>query len=180
MKMLIQTKPRDSHRHRITFVIRLIDLFANKTMLCSGDLFLRCFTAADQQLFDGGWGDFFINCAALLPCDQISNAHYLEQRLRFVRESGETLFPHEYIDAFRQFAEQIVDSGEDFAVAGFAVSRVQMAQALNLNVFTLITLNGKARTAQRQIGRQNPKRVRRSRRFGLAHDQPRRRTLRAE
>lgn len=149
-------------------------------MLCGGDLFLGCFTAAGKQLFDGGWGDFFIDCAAFLPCCQISNAHYLEQRLRFVRESGKALFPHEYVDAFRLFTEQIVDGGEDFAMAGFAVSSVQVAQALNLNVFTLIPLNGKARTAQRQIGRQNPQRVRRSRQLGLAHDRPRKQTSRAE
>ena len=149
-------------------------------MLRSGNLFFRCFATADQQLFDGGWGDFFINCAAFLPCSQVSNAHYLEQRLRLVRKSGETLFPHEHVDVFRLFAEQIVDGGEDFAVAGFAVSCVQMAQALNLDAAVLVSLNGKARTAQRQISRQNPQRFRRSRRFGLAHDQPRRRTLRAE
>ena len=125
-------------------------------MLCSGDLFFRCLSTAGQQLFDGGWSDFFIDCAALLPRCQISDAHRLEQCLRLVRKSGKTLFPHEYVDPHRQFAEQIVDGGEDFAMAGFAVSRVQMAQALNLNVSTLITLNGKARTAQRQISRQNP------------------------
>ena len=173
-------QPRNSYRYRVAFVICLIDLFADKTLLCGGDLFLGCFATADQQLFDGGWGDFFIDRAALLPCNQISDAHYLEQRLRLVRESGEPLFPHEYIDVCGQFAEQIVDGGEDFAMTGFAVSRVQMAQTLNLNVFTLIPLNGKARTAQRQIGRQNPQRVRRNRRFGLAHDQPRRQTSRAE
>ena len=145
-----------SYRYCVAFVISLIDLFADKTMLCSGNLFLGCFTAADQQLFDGGWGDFFINCAALLPCRQIGDAYHLEQRLRLVRESGETLFPHEHVDVLRLFAEQIVDGGEDFAVAGFAVSCVQMVQALNLNDSSLVSLNGKARTAQRQISRQNP------------------------
>ncbi len=138
----------DSHCYRVTFVIGLIILFAGEAMLCGGDLFLGCFTAAGKQLFDGGWSDFFICCAAFLPCDQISNAYYLEQRLRLVRESGETLFPHEHVDIFRPFAEQIVDGGEDFAMTGFAVSRVQMAQTLNLNVFTLIPLNGKARTSK--------------------------------
>lgn len=125
-------------------------------MLCGGDLFLGCFATADQQLFDSRRRDFFIGRATLLPCDQIGDAHHLEQRLRLVRESGEALFPHEDVNASRLFAEQIVDGGEDFAVTGFAVSCVQMAQALNLNVFTLIQLNGKARTAQRQISRQNP------------------------
>ena len=125
-------------------------------MLYGGDLFLRCFPAADQQLFDGGWSDFFIDGAAFLPRCQIGDAYYLEQRLRFVRKSGETLFPHEHVDVLRLFAEQIVYGGEDFAMAGFAVSRVQVAQTLNLNVSTLIQLNGKARTAQRQISRQNP------------------------
>ena len=149
-------QPRNSYRYRVAFVISLIDLFADKTLLCGGDFFFRCLSTADQQLFDGGWSDFFIDRAALLPCNQISDAHYLEQRLRLVRESGEPLFPHEYVDPYRQFAEQIVDGGEDFAMTGFAVARVQMAQALNLNVSTLIQLNGKARTAQRQIGRQNP------------------------
>ena len=163
-------QPRNSYRYRVAFVISLIDLFADKTMLCSGDLFFRCFPAARQQLFDGSRRNFFIDSAAFLPCSQVSNAHYLEQRLRFVRESREALFPHEDVDIFRPFAEQIVDSGEVFAVAGFAVSRVQMAQALNLNVSTLIPLNGKARTAQRQIGRQNPQRFMRSSRFGLVHD----------
>ena len=67
----------------------------------SGDILLGCLATADQQLFDGGWGDFFINCAAFLPCCQISDAHYLEQRLRFVRESGEPFFPHEHVDVFR-------------------------------------------------------------------------------
>ena len=139
--------PGDAYCHRVAFVVCLIALFADKALLCGGDLFLGCLPTADQQLFDSGWRDFFICCAAFLPCDQISNAYYLEQRLRFVRESGEALFPHEYVDAFRPFAEQIVDGGEDFAMTGFAVSRVQMAQTLNLNVFTLIPLNGKARTA---------------------------------
>ena len=125
-------------------------------MLRSGNLFLGCFSTADQQLFDGGRCDFFVDCAALLPCCQISDAYYLEQRLRFVRESREALFPHEDVDIFRPFTEQIVDGGEDFAMTSFAVSRVQMAQTLNLNVFTLIPLNGKARTSKRQIGRQNP------------------------
>ena len=96
-------------------------------MLCSGNLFFRRFSTASQQLFDSGWSDFFICCAAFLPRDQISNAYYLEQRLCLVRESGEALFPHEDVDTHRQFAEQIVDGREDFAVAGFAVSRVQVA-----------------------------------------------------
>ena len=148
--------PGDAYCHRIAFIIRLIDLFADKTMLCGGNFFFRCFSTASQQLFDGGWSNFFINCAAFLPCCQIGDAHYLEQRLCLVRKSGETLFPHEYVDPHRQFAEQIVDGGEDFAMAGFAVSRVQMAQAHDLNVSTLIPLTGKARTAQRQISRQNP------------------------
>lgn len=156
-------QPRDSHRHCVTFVISLIDLFADKTLLCGGNFFFRCFSTADQQLFDSGWSDFFVDGAAFLPRSQVSNAHYLEQRLRLVRESGEPLFPHEDVDVHRQFAEQIVDGGEDFAMAGFAVSRVQMAQALNLNISTLIPLNRKARTTQRQIGRQNPQRFMRSR-----------------
>ena len=105
----------------------MIDLFADKTLLCGGDFFFRCLSTADQQLFDSRRRDFFINCAALLPCDQIGNAYNLEQRLCLVRESGEALFPHEDVNAFRLFAEQVVDGGEDFAVTGFAVSRVQMA-----------------------------------------------------
>ena len=120
-------QPRNSYRYRVAFVISLIDLFADKTLLCGGDFFFRCLSTADQQLFDSRRRDFFINCAALLPCDQIGNAYNLEQRLCLVRESGETLFPHEYVDPHRQFAEQIVDGGEDFAMAGFAVSRVQVA-----------------------------------------------------
>ena len=118
-------------------------------MLYSGNILLRCLPTADQQLFDGGWSNFFVDCAAFLPCCQIGDTHYLEQRLRLVRESGKSLFPHEHVDVCGQAAEQIVDGGEDFAMAGFAVSCVQMAQALNLNVSTLIQLNGKARTAQR-------------------------------
>ena len=94
-------QPGDAYCHRVAFVVRLIDLFADKTMLCSGDILLGCLPTAGKQLFDGGWGDFFINCAVLLPCDQISNAHHLEQRLRFVRESGEPFFPHEHVDVFR-------------------------------------------------------------------------------
>ena len=173
-------QPSKPYRYRIAFVVRLIDPFADKTMLCGGDFFLRCFSIADQQLFDGGWSDFFVDCAAFLPCCQIGDAYHFEQCLRLVRESGETLFPHEYIDAFRLFAEQLVDGGEDFAVAGFAVSCVQMVKALDLDDSILVLLNGKARTTKRQIGRQNPQRFRRSRQFGLAHDRPRRRTLRAE
>lgn len=96
-------------------------------MLYSGNLLLGCLPTTDQQLFDGGWSNFFVDCAALLPCNQISDAHYLEQRLRLVRESGETLFPHEHVDVFRLFAEQIVDGGKNSTVAGFTVSRVQMA-----------------------------------------------------
>ncbi len=149
-------QPGDAYCRRVAFVARLIDLFADKTMLYGGNLFLGCFAAAGKQLFDSGWSDFFVDCAAFLPRCQIGDAYHLEQCLRFVRESRETLFPHEHIDVFRLFAEQIVDGGEDFAMAGFAVSRVQMAQTLNLNVFTLIPLNGKARTSKRQIGRQNP------------------------
>lgn len=117
----------DSHRCCVAFVVRLIILFADKALLCGGDLFFRCFTAADQQLFDGRWSNFFIDGAAFLPRCQIGDAHHLEQRLRLVRESGEALFPHEDVNAFRLFAEQVVDGGEDFAVTGFAVSRVQMA-----------------------------------------------------
>ena len=117
----------DSHCYRVTFVIGLIILFAGEAMLCGGDLFLGCFTAAGKQLFDGGWSNFFIDGAAFLPRCQISDTHYIEQRLCLVRESGETLFPHEHIDAFRLFAEQIVDGGENFAVADLAVSRIQMA-----------------------------------------------------
>lgn len=155
-ELLLRLKqPSKPYRRCIAFIIRLIDLFADKTLLCGGDFFFRCLSTADQQLFDSGWSDFFIDCAAFLPCCQISNAYYLEQRLCFVRESGETLFPHEYVDAFRVFAEQIVDGGENFAMASFAASRVQMAQALDLDDSTLITLNRKARTAKRQIRRQN-------------------------
>lgn len=142
-------QPGDAYRCRVAFVISLIDLFADKAMLCGGNLFFRCLSTADQQLFDGGWSNFFVDCAAFLPCGQIGDAYHLEQRLRFVRESRETLFPHEHVDTRRQFAEQIVDGGENFAMAGFAVSRVQMAQTLNLNVSTLIPLNGKARTSKR-------------------------------
>ena len=89
--------------------------------------FLGCLPTTDQQLFDGGWSDFFIDRAAFLPCCQIGDAHYLEQRLRLVREPGEPLFPHEHVDTHGQFTKQIVDGVEDFAVAGFAVSRVQVA-----------------------------------------------------
>ena len=149
-------QPGDAYCHRVAFVIRLIILVTDKALLCSGDILLGCFPTADQQLFDGGWSDFFVDGAAFLPCSQISDAHYLEQCLRLVRESGKTFFPHEHVDIFRPFTEQIVDGGEDFAMTSFAVSRVQMAQTLNLNVFTLIPLNGKARTSKRQIGRQNP------------------------
>lgn len=96
-------------------------------MLCSGDLFLGRLPTTDQQLFDGGWSNFFVDCTAFLPCCQISDAHYLEQRLRLVRESGEPLFSHEHVDVFRLFAEQIVDGVKNSAVAGFAGSRVQVA-----------------------------------------------------
>ena len=120
-------QPGDAYCRRVAFVIRLIILFADKALLCSGDLFFRCFPAADQQLFYGRWSNFFVDCTAFLPCRQIGDAYHLEQCLRLVRESGEALFPHEHVDVFRLFAEQIVDGGEDFAVAGFAVSRVQVA-----------------------------------------------------
>ena len=120
-------QPSKPHCRCITFVVRLIDLFADKTLLCSGDLFLGRLPTTDQQLFDGGWSNFFVDCAAFLPCCQIGDAHYLEQCLRLVRESGEPLFPHEHVDVFRLFAEQIVDGGEDFAVASLAVSCIQMA-----------------------------------------------------
>ena len=119
-------QPSKPHCRCITFIVRLIDLFADKAMLYSGNLLLGCLPTADQQLFDSGWSDFFIDGAAFLPCCQIGDAHYLEQRLRLVRESGKPLFPHEHVDIFRPFAEQLVDGGEDFAVAGFAVSRIQM------------------------------------------------------
>lgn len=94
-------QPGDAYCHRVAFIIRLIDLFADKTMLYGGNLLLGCLATADQQLFDGGWSDFFVDGAAFLPCSQISDAHYLEQRLRFVRESGEPFFPHEHVDVFR-------------------------------------------------------------------------------
>ena len=134
----------------------MVSLLTDKTVLRCCDLCLGCFAASGQQLFDGRRGDFLVDGAAFLPRRQIGNTCCLEQRLRFVREAKEPLFPHEDVNAFRLFAEQVVDGGEDFAVTGFAVSCVQMAQALNLNVSTLIPLNGKARTAQRQISRQNP------------------------
>jgi len=120
-------QPCDSHRHCVAFVVCLIDVFADKAMLYSGNLLLGCLPTADQQLFDSGWSDFFVDGAALLPCCQIGDTYHFEQCLRLVRESGETLFPHEYVDTIRHFAEQVVDSGEDFAVASFAVSRIQMA-----------------------------------------------------
>lgn len=120
-------QPSKPYRRCIAFIIRLIDLLADKTMLCSGDLFLGRLPTTDQQLFDGGWSNFFVDCTAFLPCCQISDAHYLEQRLRLVRESGEPLFPHEHVDVFRLFAEQIVDGVKNSAVAGFAGSRVQVA-----------------------------------------------------
>ena len=148
-------QPGDAYCRRVAFVVRLIDLFADKTMLYGGNLFLGCFAAAGKQLFDGSRRNFFIDGAAFLPRCQIGDAYHLEQCLRLVRESGEALFPHEHVDVFRLFAEQIVDGGENFAMAGFAVSCVQMAQALNLNDSSLVSLNGKARTAQRQISRQN-------------------------
>ena len=124
--LLSSKQPSKPHCRCITFIVRLIDLFADKAMLYSGNLLLGCLPTADQQLFDSGWSDFFIDGAAFLPCCQIGDAHYLEQRLRLVRESGKPLFPHEHVDIFRPFAEQLVDGGEDFAVAGFAVSRIQM------------------------------------------------------
>ena len=99
--LLSSKQPGDAYRCRVAFVISLIDLFADKALLCSGDILLGCFPTADQQLFDGGWSDFFVDGAAFLPCSQISDAHYLEQRLRFVRESGEPFFPHEHVDVFR-------------------------------------------------------------------------------
>lgn len=142
-------QPSKPYRHRIAFVVRLIDLSADKTTLCGGSLLLGCLSSTDQQLFDGGWSNLFVDGAAFLPCCQIGDTHYLEQRLRFVRESGEPFFPHEHVDVFRLFAEQIVDGGEDFAVAGFAVSRIQMAHALDLDDSILVSLNCQARTAQR-------------------------------
>ena len=145
----------DSHRHRVAFVIGLIILFADKALLCSGNLFLGCFAAAGKQLIDSGWSDFFVDCAAFLPRCQISDAYHFEQRLRLVRKSRETLFPHEYVNPGRLFAEQLVNGGENFAMGGLAASRVQVAQALDSDDAVLISLNGKARTAQRQIGRQN-------------------------
>lgn len=127
-ELLLRLKqPSKPYRRCIAFIICLIDLFADKTLLCSGNLFLGCLPTTDQQLFDGGWSDFFIDRAAFLPCCQIGDAHYLEQRLRLVREPGEPLFPHEHVDTHGQFTKQIVDGVEDFAVAGFAVSRVQVA-----------------------------------------------------
>ena len=127
-ELLLRLKqPSKPYRRCIAFIIRLIDVFADKAMLYSGNLLLGCLPTADQQLFYGGWSDFFVDCAALLPCDQIGDAHHLEQRLRLVREPGEPLFPHEHVDTHGQFTKQIVDGVEDFAVAGFAVSRVQVA-----------------------------------------------------
>ena len=69
-------QPGDAYRYRVAFVVRLIILFADKTMLCGGDILLGCLAAASQQLFDGGWSNFFIDCAAFLPCRQISEASY--------------------------------------------------------------------------------------------------------
>ena len=97
-------QPGDAYRYCVAFVIRLIDLFADKTMLYGGNLLFGCLAAADQQLFYGRWSNFFVDCTAFLPCCQISDAYHFEQRLRFVRESRETLFPHEHIDVFRLFA----------------------------------------------------------------------------
>ena len=48
-------QPGDAYCHCVAFVICLIDLFADKTMLRSGNLFLGCFSTADQQLFDSGY-----------------------------------------------------------------------------------------------------------------------------
>ena len=142
-------QPGDAYCHRVAFVVRLIDLLADKTMRCGGDILLGCLPTAGKQLFDSGWSDFFINCAAFLPCCQIGDAYYFEQRLRFVREAREPLFPHEYVNPGRLFAEQLVNGGENFAVVGLAASRVQVAQALDSDDAVLISLNGKARTAQR-------------------------------
>ena len=65
-----------SYRYCVAFVVGLIILFADKTMLCGGDLFLGCFAAAGKQLFDSGWSDFFVDCTAFLPCRQIGDASY--------------------------------------------------------------------------------------------------------
>lgn len=105
-ELLLRLKqPSKPYRRCIAFIIRLIDVFADKAMLYSGNLLLGCLPTTDQQLFDGGWSDFFIDGAAFLPRCQIGDAYNLEQRLCLVRKSGETLFPHEYVDPHRQFAE---------------------------------------------------------------------------
>ena len=93
-ELLLRLKqPSKPYRRCIAFIICLIDLFADKTLLCSGNLFLGCLPTTDQQLFDGGWSDFFIDRAAFLPCCQIGDAHYLEQRLRLRAGTGRTPFP---------------------------------------------------------------------------------------
>lgn len=125
----------------------MVSLLTDKTVLRCCDLCLGCFAASGQQLFDGRRGDFLVDGAAFLPRRQIGNTCCLEQRLRFVREAREPLFPHEYVNPGRLFAEQLVDGGEDFAMASFAVSRVQMAHALDLDDSILVSLNGKAWTS---------------------------------
>ena len=126
----------------------MVSLLTDKTVLRCCDLCLGCFAASGQQLFDGRRGDFLVDGAAFLPRRQIGNTCCLEQRLRFVWEAREPLFPHEYVNPGRLFAEQLVNGGENFAVVGLAASRVQVAQALDSDDAVLISLNGKARTAQ--------------------------------
>ena len=56
------------------------------------------------------------------------------------------------------------------------VSRRAVTEALYGGFVVLPAQDGKARTSQRQIGSQNPKGFRRSRRFCPVHDSPRRQT----
>ena len=64
----------------------------------------------------------------VLPCNKVCDADNLKQRLRFMRESGESLFPHEHHLISGKFVEQCVNAIQNLAVAHGFPACVQMAE----------------------------------------------------
>ena len=69
-----------------------------------------------------------------------------------MRESGEALLPHEYGHISGKLRDHIIDSRQNFAMTAILFAMVQVAQPFHGDSLVLIPQNGKAGTAQGEIG----------------------------
>lgn len=156
-------KPRDAHGSRVAFVVSFVVLPAHVALLSHSDFLLAGLAGAGQQLLDCGGRDFLPCLLCVFPHCHIRDSNHLEQRLRFLREAGKRPLPHEYAGAWRLSGYEVADGGKNLAVTGPAFAVVQMAKPHNRNFAALILKDGKAGTAQRQVGRQDAQALRHSR-----------------